>query len=121
MIDIMNNKIISIDDNGNIIELDNNFSELCKGMEKILGDDLILDENLIEPVEDIYYYLVEKIYELPTYAWDAEFKDGPKQKLNSAFNKLIHNKILWKTQEPYWNNYFSDAKNLRQSNGKFLV
>jgi hypothetical protein len=93
MIDIMNNKIISIDDNGNIIELDNNFSELCKGMKKILGDDLILDENLIEPVEDIYYYIVEKIHQLPEYAWDAEFKEKPKQKLLIAFNKFIYDKI----------------------------
>jgi len=122
MIEVVNNILVKIDDEGNMVSIDDKYQQLYVNMQKILGDKCRLKyEDGAREVEDIYYYLVEKIYELPAYAWDAEFKDGPKQKLDSAFNKFIHDKILWHPQQPYWHNYDSDARNLRQSDGKFLV
>ena len=122
MIEIVNNTLVKIDDEGNMVSIDDKYQQLYVNMQKILGDKCRLkyEDGAIE-VEDIYYYIVEKIYALPTYAWDAEFKDRPKQKLNSAFNKFIHDKILFRFVKPYWDDFESDAGNLRQSNGKFLV
>ena len=67
---------------------------------KLVIDDVVIDEKLIEPVEDIYYYLIEKIYTMPDYPkWnDCPFKDKPKAKLLIALNKFIHDKINRRTE-----------------------
>jgi len=59
-------------------------------MKKILGNNLFDKELLKETTEDIYDYIVEKIYQLPEYIEEVEFKD--KRKLKIAFNKF-YNKI----------------------------
>ena len=93
MIEIINNRIILIDDKANMVEIeDESLIELYKNMKKVL-DDIIFDENLIKPIEPIYYYIVEKIYLLPEYAHNASFKEQPKEKLLIAFNKLFFDKI----------------------------
>jgi hypothetical protein len=93
MIEIINNRIILIDDKANMVEIDDEgLIELHKNMKKILGD-ITFDENLIKPIEPIYHYIVEKIYTLPEYAYDASFKEQPKEKLLIAFNKFFFDKI----------------------------
>jgi hypothetical protein len=93
MIEIINNRIILIDDKANMVEIDDEaLTELYKNIKKILGD-ITLDENLIKPVEDIYYYIVEKIYTLPEYAQGVSLKEKPKAKLLIAFNKFFFEKI----------------------------
>ena len=93
MIEIINNRIILIDDKANMVEIDDKaLIELYENMKKILGD-ITLDENLIKPIEPIYHYIVEKIYTLPEYAYDASFKEQPKEKLLIAFNKFFFDKI----------------------------
>ena len=100
MIDIVNNKIVIIDDMGNMTVLeDESLETLYHSMKSILGD-IIIDINIIEPVEDIYYYIVEKIYKMPDYTkWnDTEFKEKPKQKLLIAFNKFLYDEINRRTK-----------------------
>ena len=67
---------------------------------KLVIDDIVIDEELIEPVEDIYYYLIEKIYTMPDYPkWnDVPFRDKPKAKLLIALNKFIHDKTNRRTE-----------------------
>ena len=95
MIDILNDKLIEVDDMGNFSILEDEPLQALVDNMKLVIDDVVIDEKLIEPVEDIYYYLIEKIYTMPDYAkWDdVFFKDKPKEKLAIAFNKFIHDKI----------------------------
>lgn len=101
MIDVINNKIILIDDIGNMTVLeDEPLETLYINMKEIL-DDLPVDERFCgEESEDIYSYIVEKIYTMPDYhKWnDVPFKDKPKAKLIIAFNKFIHDKISRRTE-----------------------
>ena len=100
MIEIINDKLIVVDDMGNMaVYEDESLATLIDSM-KLIIDDVIIDEKLIEPVEDIYYYLIEKIYIMPDYAkWNnVSFKDKPKQKLLRALNKFIHDKISRRTK-----------------------
>jgi hypothetical protein len=99
MIEIINDRIVHINDIGNMIELDdgslNDLTELCKNMRKLIGD-LILDKNSIEPTEDIYDYIIEKIYLMPAYTDEISFKSfnrTPKEKLLIAFNKFFFDMI----------------------------
>ena len=87
----MNDRIILIDVTGNITEMPD-LTVLYKNMKKILGD-VTIDEKLITPIEDIYNYIVEKIYLMPEYAHEASFKDKPKEKLLIAFNKFLFDMI----------------------------
>ena len=87
----MNNRIIFIDVTNNITEMPD-LTVLYKNMKKILGD-VTIDKNLIKPTEDIYNYIVEKIYLMPEYAHEASFKDKPKEKLLIAFNKFLFDMI----------------------------
>ena len=51
--------------------------------------------------EDIYSYIIEKIYTMPDYPkWNdgAPFGDKPKEKLLIALNKFIHDKINGRTE-----------------------
>jgi len=91
MIEVMNDRIILIDVTGNITEMPD-LTVLYKNMKKILGD-VTIDEKLITPIEDIYNYIVEKIYLMPEYAHEASFKDKPKEKLLIAFNKFLFDMI----------------------------
>ena len=95
MIEIINNKIVLIDEKANMVEIDDApLEQLCITM-KLVIDDVIFNEDLIEPVEPIYSYLVEKMYTMPDYAkWnDVPFKEKYKEKLLIAFNKFFYDKI----------------------------
>ena len=66
MIEVVNNILVQIDAEGNMISIDDKYQQLYLNMQKILGDKCSLEyEAGAREVEDIYYYLVEKIYELP--------------------------------------------------------
>jgi|TARA_B110000196_G_scaffold104164_1_gene90476 hypothetical protein len=100
MIEIINNKIVLIDDKANMVEIDDApLQQLCITM-KLVIDDVIFNEDLIEPVEPIYSYLVEKMYTMPDYAkWnDVPFKEKSKEKLLIAFNKFFYDKINRRTE-----------------------
>ena len=100
MIEIINNRIILIDDKANMVEIDDKaLIELYENMKKILGD-ITFDENLIKPIEPIYHYIVEKMYTMPEYSrWDTvPFKDKPKEKLLIAFNKFLYDKLNKRTE-----------------------
>jgi hypothetical protein len=100
MIELINDKLIIVDDMGNMaVYEDESIATLIDSM-KLVIDDVIIDEKLIEPVEDIYYYLIEKIYTMPDYPkWnDVPFRDKPKAKLLIALNKFIHDKINGRTE-----------------------
>lgn len=100
MIELINDKLIEVDDMGNMtVYEDESLTTLIDNM-KLVIDDIVIDEKLIEPVEDIYYYLIEKIYTMPDYPkWnDVPFKDKPKAKLIIAFNKFIHDKLNKRTK-----------------------
>tara|TARA_B110000908_G_scaffold26382_1_gene30627 strand:+ start:22 stop:345 length:324 start_codon:yes stop_codon:yes gene_type:complete len=96
MIEIINNRIILIDDTSNMIEIDDaNIIELYKSMKVMVGD-VVIDKTLIEPIEDIYHYIIEKIYTMPGYAYEISFKsfdELPKEKLLIAFNKFFFDMI----------------------------
>lgn len=73
-----------------VITLEHKNNKFVNNMKKILGNNLFDKELLKETTEDIYDYIVEKIYQLPEYIEEVEFKD--KKKLKIAFNKF-YNKI----------------------------
>jgi hypothetical protein len=73
-----------------VITLEHKNNKFVNNMKKILGNNLFDKELLKETTEDIYDYIVEKIYQLPEYIEEVEFKD--KRKLKIAFNKF-YNKI----------------------------
>jgi hypothetical protein len=101
MIEIINNKIVVIDDNANMTFIDDKKLEtLIKSMELVIGDVIIDERYCAEESEDIYSYIVEKIYTMPDYPkWnDVPFKDKPKAKLIIAFNKFIHDKLNKRTK-----------------------
>ena len=100
MIDILNDKLIEVDDMGNFSILEDEPLQALVDNMKLVIDDVVIDEKLIEPVEDIYYYLIEKIYTMPDYPkWnDVPFRDKPKAKLLIALNKFIHDKTNRRTE-----------------------
>ena len=100
MIELINDKLIEVDDMGNMtVYEDESLTALIDNM-KLVIDDIVIDEKLIELVEDIYYYLIEKIYTMPDYPkWnDVPFRDKPKAKLLIALNKFIHDKTNRRTE-----------------------
>ena len=100
MIELINDKLIEVDDMGNMtVYEDESLTTLIDNM-KLVIDDIVIDEKLIEPVEDIYYYLIEKIYTMPDYPkWnDVPIRDKPKAKQLIAFNKFIHDKTNRRTE-----------------------
>jgi hypothetical protein len=99
MIDIINDKLVLIDDMGNMAPIeDEAIKELYVSMKELLGDINIIQE--VKEVEPIYSYIVEKIYTMPDYPkWnDVPFRDKPKAKLLIALNKFIHDKINRRTE-----------------------
>ena len=89
-------KINYIDNNGNPVSVsDQNLIKTCQMMKRALGTSDIFDETLIDKEhEPVYEYIVEKTYLMPEYDYGPlNFKEGPKQKLKIAFNKLFYEKI----------------------------
>ena len=97
MIEIINNRIILIDDKANMVEIDDEaLLKLYHSIETVVGDIKFNERRLrYEPVEDIYYHIVEKIYQMPDYCkWnDVPFKEKPKAKLLIAFNRFFFDKV----------------------------
>jgi len=81
-------KIWTVDNKGNMIDITDKCPiAFCQNMSKILGENMI-DKSLInETTEDIYDYIVEKVYQMPEYIQDVSFKSPDKLKI--AFNKLF--------------------------------
>lgn len=74
-----------------LIFLEYENSKFVNNMKRVLGEDLF-DKNLInETTEDIYDYIIEKSYQLPSYIEDVSFNN--KQKLKIAFNKFYYKTI----------------------------
>ena len=99
MIDVINDKLVLIDDMGNMAPIeDEAIKELYVSMKELLGDINIIQE--VKEVEPIYSYIVEKIYTMPDYPkWnDVPFRDKPKAKLLIALNKFIHDKTNRRTE-----------------------
>ena len=72
-----------------IIILEQEKSTFENNIRKLIGDD-IFDTSLInKTTEPIYDYIVEKIYAMPEYTQQVEFKS--KEKLKIAFNKFYEN------------------------------
>ena len=102
MIELINNKLIVVDDMGNMtVHKDKSLITLIDSL-KIVIDDVIIDEKYCDMYsEDIYSYIIEKIYTMPDYPkWNdgAPFGDKPKEKLLIALNKFIHDKINGRTE-----------------------
>ena len=77
---VINTVIISLEQEKSIFE---------NNVKKLIGDD-IFDINLInKTTESIYDYIIEKIYVMPEYVQQVQFKS--KQKLKIAFNKFYEN------------------------------
>ena len=101
MIELINNKLIVVDDMGNMtVHKDESLITLIDSL-KIVIDDVIIDEKYCDMYsEDIYSYIIEKIYTMPDYPkWnDVPFRDKPKAKLLIALNKFIHDKTNRRTE-----------------------
>jgi len=100
MIEIIANEKLDqvsyIDSKGNPVPIaDQNLIKTCQMMKRALGTSDIFDETLIDKEhEPVYEYIVEKTYLMPEYDYGPlNFKEGPKQKLKIAFNKLFYEKI----------------------------
>ena len=81
-----------IDKNGNMNNITNKCPiELVKSMKKLFGDNMF-DETLVnKKTEDIYDYIIEKIYKTPEYLEQVQFNDETKLKI--AFNKFFYRMI----------------------------
>ena len=101
MIELINNKLIVVDDMGNMtVHKDESLITLIDSL-KIVIDDVIIDEKYCDMYsEDIYSYIIEKIYTMPDYPkWnDVPFKDKTKAKLVIALNKFVYDKINGRTE-----------------------
>ena len=64
---------------------------LIDSIKRLIGED-IFDVKLInKETEDIYDYIIEKIYETPEYIEDVSFESPEKIKI--AFNKFYYEKF----------------------------
>ena len=87
------NKICYIDEKNNMIDITDNCPiELCIKIKKIIKD-LVIDKNSIKPVEDIYHYIIEKLYLTPEFNEEVNFDGVSKEKLSIAFNKFFFDKL----------------------------
>lgn len=101
MIELINDKLIKVDDMGNMTVYEDESLAMLIDRMKLVIDDIIIDERYCdEESEDIYSYIVEKIYTMPDYPkWnEVPFRDKPKAKLLIALNKFIHDKINGRTE-----------------------
>lgn len=87
------NKICYLDEKNNMIDITNKCPiELCIKIKKIIKD-LVIDKNSIKPVEDIYHYIIEKLYLTPEFNEEVNFDGVSKEKLSIAFNKFFFDKL----------------------------
>jgi hypothetical protein len=88
-------KFCYIDEKNNMVDITNKCPiELCKNFKKIIKDDLVLDESIINnPIEDIYHHIIEKTYLTPSWIEEVNLNKHSKKKLIIAFNKFFFNKI----------------------------
>ena len=64
---------------------------LIDSIKRLIGED-VFDVKLInKETEDIYDYIIEKIYETPGYIEDVSFESPEKIKI--AFNKFYYEKF----------------------------
>ena len=64
---------------------------LIDSIKRLIGED-VFDVKLInKETEDIYDYIIEKIYETPEYIEDVSFESPEKIKI--AFNKFYYEKF----------------------------
>jgi len=127
MIEIITNssldQISYIDSNGNPVTIiDQKLIETCKMMKRLLGVNDIFDESLInEYNEPVYEYIVEKTYTSPEYDYGPlNFKEGPKQKMKIAFNKLFYKKIKLSSTKEILINYIKNL-NILNSNSEITI
>ena len=87
------NKICYLYEKNNMIDITNKCPiELCIKIKKIIKD-LVIDKNSIKPVEDIYHYIIEKLYLTPEFNEEVNFDGVSKEKLSIAFNKFFFDKL----------------------------
>ena len=102
MIQVIHENIVLIDEDGNWNWLNDEALEaLCHNVRfYVINDDKIFNEEHKGDCEDIYSYIIEKIYTMPDYPkWnDVPFRDKPKAKLLIALNKFIHDKTNRRTE-----------------------
>ena len=72
-----------------IITLEHKNNSFVNKIKTILGDDIFDKSLLNETTEDIYDHIIEKVYQMPDYIEDVDFKN--KTKLKIAFNKFYEN------------------------------
>ena len=86
-------KICYIDEKNNMIDISDQCPiDLCIKIKKIINE-VVIDRSLIRPVEDIYHYIIEKLYSTPEFYEDVKFNEVSKEKLIVAFNKFFFDKI----------------------------
>ena len=86
-------KICYIDDKSNMVNITDKCPiDLCIKVKSIINE-LTIDKDLIKPVEDIYHYIIEKIYLSPEFYEQVNFNEVPKGKLIIAFNKFFFDKL----------------------------
>lgn len=61
---------------------------LMASVRKLIGEDIFDVELINKETEDIYDYIIEKIYETPEYIEEVSFKSPEKIKI--AFNKFYY-------------------------------
>ena len=61
---------------------------LISSVRKLIGEDIFDVELINKETEDIYDYIIEKIYETPEYIEEVSFKSPEKIKI--AFNKFYY-------------------------------
>ena len=102
MIQVIHENIVLIDKDGNWNWLNDEALEaLCHNVRfYVINDDKIFNEEHKGDCEDIYSYIIEKIYTMPDYPlWnDVSFKDKPKAKLVIALNKFVYDKTNRRTE-----------------------
>ena len=64
---------------------------LMASVRKLIGEDIFDVELINKETEDIYDYIIEKIYETPEYIEEVSFKSPEKMKI--AFNKFYYEKF----------------------------
>ena len=61
---------------------------LMASVRRLIGEDIFDVELINKETEDVYDYIIEKIYETPEYIEEVSFKSPEKIKI--AFNKFYY-------------------------------
>tara|TARA_A100001035_G_scaffold159148_1_gene125879 strand:+ start:546 stop:779 length:234 start_codon:yes stop_codon:yes gene_type:complete len=64
---------------------------LIDSVKRLIGEDIFDIKLINKETEDIYDYIIEKIYETPEYIEDVSFESPEKIKI--AFNKFYYEKF----------------------------